>query len=63
MSGYRNFGLGILYLAVCVYFAHLSPSDSIKDLGPTFISLGAGVTGVVGMRALNKWAENGVPKP
>jgi hypothetical protein len=55
MHGYRNFSLGIVYMGVSVYFASIAPD--VSELGPTLVSLGLGVTGVITGRAVNKWAE------
>jgi hypothetical protein len=57
MHGYRNLILGVLYIVGCVYLAHLGEATHVKDMGPTFVSLGLGVTGVVAGRAVNKFAE------
>jgi len=61
ISGYRNLVLGVLYLGCCGGMAYMSP-EAIPQMGGTFGSLGLGVTGVVAMRAANKWAENGNEK-
>ncbi len=54
---WRNWSLGVMYLAVCVWLAYLSPAANIKDLGPLFVQIGLGVVGIVTGRAVNKWAE------
>ncbi len=58
MRGFRNWSLGVMYLGCCMWMAHTAP-QGVTEMGNTFISLGVGVTGVVAMRAANKWAENG----
>jgi hypothetical protein len=58
VGDWRNFTLGMGYLVVCALFGYWSP-DTIPQMGAPFTGLGVGVTGVVGMRAANKWAENG----
>jgi len=62
MNGYRNLIIGLLYLATCAYLAFASEPGTIHQLGPAFLGLGAGVTGVVFGRAANKKAENGNTK-
>lgn len=59
--GFRNWSLGMGYMVCCMLLGYWTKQagQEIAALGPVFICFGSGVTGVVLMRAANKWAENG----
>lgn len=47
----RNFILGAGYIGACLMMAHMAGSEEIRHLGPTLVSMGAAVGGIVFGRA------------
>ncbi len=59
MRGFRNWSLGIGYMITSGYICFVAGAEHVAELGGTLGALGVGVGLVVGLRAANKFAENG----
>ena len=57
MKDYRNWSLGVLYIMLCAFLGWIAGSSHVTEIGATLSGAGLGVGSVVGLRALNKWAE------
>ena len=59
LDGYRNLIIGFAYMGLCGWMGYMAGASALPEMGSTFVSLGAGVTGVVFGRGFNKKMENG----
>jgi len=57
LDGYRNMIIGVLYMGLCGWMAYQVGGEGMSEMGPTFVSLGIGIAGVVFGRGFNKMAE------
>ena len=57
-----NWSLGVGFLVSCLILgmSAIHSGQPLADMGLVFGGLGAGVTGIIGARAANKWAEGRV---
>ena len=53
-----SLGVGFLVSVTVLGLSAIKSDQKLSDMGIAFGGIGAGVTGIVGARAANKWAES-----